>query len=111
MSHYDNLKVLRVTADSVAASNGLVTNSVIALIHKVVLVGDGSNVVSANIHDDTNASNAALIKISLSSNEEFATEFDRFVQSDFNPPVEFTTGVSIDVTGNTVVAYVYYTKT
>jgi hypothetical protein len=108
---YDPVRVLRVTADSVAASNGLVTNSVIALIHKVVVTGDGSNVVSANIHDDTNASNAALIKISVSANEEFATEFDRFVQADFNPPVQFNTGVSIDVTGNTAVAYVYYTKT
>ena len=108
---YDNLRVLRVTADSVAASNGLVTNSVIALIHKVVLTGDGSNVVSANIHDDSNASNAALIKISVSANENFANEFDRFVQADFNPPVAFTTGISVDVTGNTVVAYVYYTKT
>ena len=108
---YDSVRVLRVTADSVAASNGLVTNNVITRIHKVVLIGDGSNVVSVNIHDDTNASNAALIKIALSTNEQFAGEFERFEQADFNPPVEFNKGVSIDVTGNAVVVYAYYTKT
>ena len=108
---YDHLSVRRITTDENAASNGLVTNSVLALIHKVVVTGDGSNVVSADIHDDSNASNAALIKISLASNERFAGEFSRFTQADFNPPVQFTSGVSVNVTGNTVVAYIYYTKT
>ena len=107
---YDDVQVRRVTADENAVSNGLVTNSVMVRVHKVVVTGDGSNAVSVDLHDDSNASNALLIKISVSSNEVFSGEFERYTQADFNPPVEFKSGVAFNVTGNTVVAYLYYTK-
>ena len=107
---YDDVYVRRVTADENAASNGLVSNAVSIRVHKVVVTGDGSNAVSVDIHDDSNASNAALIKISVASNERFAGEFSRFTQANFSPPVSFNTGVSFNLTGNTAVVYLYFTR-
>ena len=106
----DDAYVRRVTADENAASNGLVSNAVSVRVHKIILTGDGSNAVSADIHDDANASNATLIKISVASNERFSGEFSRFTQADFNPPILFDTGVSFNLTGNTAVAYLYYSR-
>ena len=106
----DDAYVRRVTADENAASNGLVSNAVSVRVHKIIVTGDGSNVVSADIHDDINASNALTIKISVASNERFSGEFSRFTQADFNPPALFDTGVSFNLTGNTAVVYLYYSR-
>ena len=108
---YDDVQVRRLTADENAVSNGLVTNNVVVRIHKVAITGDGSNIVSVDIHDDTNASNATLIKISVSGNTDISGKFDQFVQADYYPPVAFTKGVAFNLTGNTAVVYCYYTKT
>ena len=108
--NYDDVQVRRVVADENAVSNGLVTNNVMVRVHKVVVTGDGSNVVSVDLHDDSNASNALLIKISLSGQETTGSKFSRYVESDHNPPVEFKSGVALNLTGNTAAVYLYYTK-
>ena len=107
---YDDVYVLRVTGDSVAASNGLVSNAVSVRVHKVTIDGALSNSTSVAIHDDSNASNAALIKIRVATSPAFAGTFELYKEADFNPPVVFSTGISLDLTGTGAVVYLYYSR-
>ena len=107
---YDDVYVRRVAADENAASNGLVSNAVSVRVHKVSIVGALSNATSVNIHDDTNASNALLIKAQLSTSPAFAGTFELYAEATFGPPIAFNTGISLDLTGTGAVVYLYYTR-
>jgi len=107
---YDDVYVRRVSADENAASNGLVSNAVSVRVHKVTIDGALSNATSVAIHDDSNASNAALIKINISTSPMYAGTFELYKDVSFNPPVVFNSGISLNVTGTGVVAYLYYSR-
>lgn len=104
---YDDLYVHVVSADETAASNGLVAKGAIR-IHLVVLEGDGSNALQVQLHDQLTVIGTA--EISLAMNEQFATEFERYRSEQFDPPIRFNTGLSINLTGNGGTARIYYTR-
>ena len=104
---YDDLYVHVVTADEAAASNVLVAKGAIR-IHKVCIEGDGSNVVSVQIHNAATVTGTA--EISLTVNEQFATEFGRYAEANFHPPMRFGVGLSTNITGNAAVCRIYYSR-
>lgn len=107
---YDAVNVRRITASENAASNGLLSTGVnsVVYIHKAVLVSDGSNVVTALVHDDINVSNAALVKIELHTEAGTGSVFTQLADVSFNPPVPFHKGLSSALTGDSAVLYLYY---
>ena len=109
MSHYDPAIVLVGTADSDGTSNAIVAKGAIK-IHKVVLEGDGSNILTVKLYDDINTSNAAKAYISLAANEVFSGEFKRYSEANFNPPVRYDLGLSVDITGNAGTYRIYYSR-
>src|SRR3990167_3353341 len=104
---YDDMQVHVVTADEAAASNGIVALGRIR-IHKVVLEGDGSNALQAQLHNQLTVTGTA--EISLAANEQFAGEFSRYNEVNFNPPVPYFTGLSTNLTGNGGTVRIYYSR-
>mgnify|MGYP001607839095 FL=1 len=104
---YDPANVFVGTADSDGASNGIVAIGAIK-IHKVVLEGDGSNVLTVQLHNQASITGTA--EISLAANEVFATEFKRYTEANFSPPVRFGVGLSVNITGNAGTYRVYYSR-
>jgi hypothetical protein len=103
----DEAYVHVVTADENSASNGLVAKGAI-FIHKLVLEGDGSNALQAQLHNKLTVTGTA--EISLAANEQFATEFTRYQSETFDPPMRFNVGLSVDLTGNAGTARIYYSR-
>ena len=104
---YDDAYVFVATTDDAAASNAIVAKGAIR-IHKVCIEGDGSNVVSVQLHNALTVTGTA--EISLTVNEQFATEFGRYAGSNFEPPFRFGVGLSINITGNAATARIYYSR-
>lgn len=107
---YDPVSYHIVTADETGGSNGIVPKHGRIKIHKVVLQGDGSNAVAVALHDAATIVGTAVI--GLANHEtvvDVTGKYTTITQSDFNPPVPFEVGLSIDVTGTGAIARVYYT--
>jgi hypothetical protein len=104
---YDPVNVFIRTADSDGTSNGIVATGRIK-VHKVVLSGDSSNLVTALLYNSNAIGVAGTELIALAS--PIAAPFGRNQFADFNPPVPFEIGLSIDITGNGAVCRVYYTR-
>ena len=115
MSNYDPVTVFSVSADSNGGSNGIVpqtTNATGVLIHKVVLrnATNSSNVISVTMNDHPNIGSSATV-IALSTNESGAVgTWERYTSETFNPPVPFSRGVSLGLTGTNASVFVYYTR-
>ena len=108
---YDPVSVHSVTGDSDGTSNGIVAKHGRIKVHKVVLQSDGSNAVSVALNDHGTIGSSAVI-VGLANNQSTEGTPDSYVrltQSDFDPPVPFEVGLSIDVTGNGATVRVYYT--
>ena len=115
MSNYDPVTVFSVSADSNGGSNGIVpqtTNATGVLIHKVVLrnVTNASNLVSVAMNDHANiGSTATLIFLTTSVTGAVGT-YQQYLAETFDPPVPFSRGVSLDLTGTNASVFVYYTR-
>jgi len=102
MSNYDDVQVYVNTAD---ANNALAFP---CRIHKVqVESADGLGAVSVQLHDAATVTGTA--KISVTTEQVYASNFTRTSREDFNPPVRFETGVSANITG-TGTYRIYYSK-
>ena len=118
MSNQDPVSIYTTTTDDNGSSNNVIsttaTNATGILIHKVVLrqTTNGSNAVSVILNDHrTVGSSATLIALSTNSYGGAAGDaYARYASESFDPPVHFTKGLSIDVTGTGVSTSIYYTR-
>lgn len=107
---YDPAMVHSITADEDGVSNGLVTKHGRILVHKLVLDGGASNAeLSVLVHDFATVAGAPTAKLGLRV-PVVATGgvFGSYAESNFDPPVPFEVGLSINVT-NTGTVRIYYT--
>ena len=115
MSNYDPVTVFSVSADSDGASNGIVpqtTNATGVLIHKVVLrnATNSSNIVSVVLNDHPNIGSSATLIALNTSQTGVALTWEQYKSESFDPPVPFSRGVSLDLTGTNASVLVYYTR-
>ena len=117
---YDSVSVYRTTGDESGTSNGIISatassNKTAIRVHKVVLVlesGNASTAMTVVINDHlTIASSATIISLAASSGSAMAEdEYDHYVEANFSPPVQFNTGLSVNVGTQPCACYVYYTR-
>jgi len=105
---YDNASVLSVTSNSVAASNAIVSGGGAIRVHKVTLNGDGSNALILDVYNQLTVTGTP--EISIRANQEFSGQFSRYIEADFDPPVEYNVGLTLAFTGNGPIGKVYYTR-
>ena len=118
MSHYDPATTYTTAADESGASNNIInatTNKTGILVHKVALRqtgATGSGALAVLINDDTTigTTNHRIAVLTSSEGAVAANEYPRYKSEDFNPPVPFHRGLSVDVTGTGVSVTVYYTR-
>jgi hypothetical protein len=105
---YDPAHVHVTTADETGNSNGIVAKHGRILVHKVVIDGATSNAqASVLLHDALTITGTA--KIGLRTLEvATGSVFGTYAEVNFNPPVPFEVGLSIDHT-NTGTCRIYYT--
>jgi hypothetical protein len=97
-------KVYTITADDAVASNGLNFG---LLVHKVVLLGVTANECTLSLHDQATVTGTPEITLKTSITGD--TEYNQYVEADFNPPMYFKQ-MSADIGGTNAIAKVYYTR-
>jgi hypothetical protein len=105
---YDPALVHVVTADETGTSNGIVAKHGRILVHKIVLHGGASNAqLSVVLHDALTITGTAKAGLQVPV-VATGSVFGSYAEVDFNPPVPFEIGLSIDVT-NTGTVRINYT--
>ena len=104
---YGDATVRVLTADETGTSNGIVAKHGRIRVHKVVLESATSNAVtSVALHDALTVTGTEVI--GLTTNEVTATIYQRYAEANFDPPVPFEVGLSVNITG-TATCRIYYT--
>ena|SRR3990167_197227 len=103
----DPVSVLVLTVDSLAATNALVSTHGRILVHKVTLTGNGSNALTVDLYNALTVTGSAVIVLAMGS--QAAGIFDRYAEANFDKPVPFDIGLTVDLTGNGGTVRIYYT--
>jgi 3-dehydroquinate dehydratase len=100
---YDDVLSLRFTGDTNAALPARTK------VHKIVLInGTTSAVASIKVHDAATVTGNPVAEIH--SNLLTTDTYEKYSQSNFQSPLFFERGVSLDITGTSAVGYLYYTR-
>ena len=95
------LKTINITSDTNAALSG------VTLVWGVILrATNGTTLSSVALHDATTVTGTAIIQVG--NNTTDATNYDQYSGVMFPAPVKFFTAVSVNMTGASAVADIYY---
>ena len=72
----------------------------------LIVMTDGTNAVTVKIYDNTATTGTRILPDWLVT----TGSSDRYQRLDFNPPLSFNSGVSIDVTTSGTVSYMIFTR-
>ena len=106
---YDPVQVSAFTADSINASNGLISTHGRILVHALsVECHDGGNSVDAGLYEAATVTGTPKEVVITSANGD-GTTFDRYKKVEFNPPILFENLFTVDVNGTSNVTRVHWT--
>ena len=88
------------TADHAAIVTGA------GYFYGIIVMTDGTNAVTVKVYDNTAASGTKILPDWLVT----TGSSDRCQRLEFNPPLGFSTGVSVDITTSGTVSYMLFTR-